>query len=82
MPKDKYGLKMNVYPTLTSRNYIRNRSPRKHRQSDGEACFWVIESKRTHSQIDQATREAQKYAAKINKGEQKKVRILSGRGWK
>ena len=43
-----------------------------------ESVLWVIESKRTHSQIDQATREAQKYAAKINKGEQKKVRILSG----
>ena len=43
-----------------------------------ESVLWVIEAKRSHGQIDQAIGEAQDYAAKINEGKRKKVRIISG----
>ena len=43
-----------------------------------EKVFWVIEAKRSHGQIDQAVGEAQDYAAKINKGQLKKARLISG----
>ena len=43
-----------------------------------ERVLWVIEAKRGHGQIGQAIGEAQEYAAKLNKGKRKKVRVISG----
>ena len=43
-----------------------------------ESVLWVIEAKRSHGQVDEALEEAQDYAAKLNKGTRKRVRIVSG----
>ena len=43
-----------------------------------ENVLWVIEAKRSHGQIDEAIEEAQDYAAQINEGARKNVRLVSG----
>lgn len=43
-----------------------------------EKRLWVIEAKRKHKQLDQAVKEAQQYAAKLNKSRYYDVCIISG----
>ena len=43
-----------------------------------ESVLWVIEAKRSHGQANEALKEAQDYAAKLNEGALRKVRIVSG----
>jgi type I restriction-modification system DNA methylase subunit len=43
-----------------------------------ESIFWVIEAKPTHKQLDQAVKEAEEYAKKINKSKNIKALFISG----
>lgn len=43
-----------------------------------DTVFWVIEAKREHRQLDQATEEAEGYAREINQSKNLKVRFISG----
>lgn len=43
-----------------------------------DSIFWVIEAKREHGQIDQASSEAEDYAREINRGKNLKVLFASG----
>ena len=43
-----------------------------------ENVLWVIEAKRSHGQMNSAVGDAQQYAAKLNGGEQKEVKFVSG----
>lgn len=43
-----------------------------------ESVFWVIESKKTHSQLNQALNEAQQYAEEINKSSMISVKFITG----
>ena len=43
-----------------------------------EKFFWVIEAKRSHSQLDQAVSEAKDYAKLINKSKSIKATLVSG----
>ena len=43
-----------------------------------ERQLWVIEAKRSHKQLGQAVDEARNYAVKLNKGNRKKARLISG----
>lgn len=43
-----------------------------------ETKFWVIEAKRSHKQIEQAIKEAEYYAKKINRSKTIKAQVISG----